>query len=72
MTTNATIPVQFEFPDDRHGRKQRQAELIARQANELSRKHLEHGRPCIVSILYEVDGSVSVFGGYPAGRVKDE
>lgn len=65
------MPGDFEFPCDRAG-AQREGRLIVKQWRELSRKHGEHGRPFSMTIVRDERGYISVFGGYPAGRVKDE
>ena len=66
---NQTIPGDFEFSDQGAVREER---LILNQYRELSRKHAAHGRSFSVTIVRSPDGTVSVFGGYPAGRVRDE
>lgn len=67
MTTTATVPGNYEF---RNGRSEREERLVIRQYREMSRKHGEHGRPFTIMIHHDVDGTVSVFSGTPAGRVK--
>lgn len=57
------------MPERDTGREER---LILNQYRELSRKHGAHGRAFTLTIVRTPDGTVSVFGGYPAGRVRDE
>lgn len=66
MTTNATVPGNYDF----NSRSEHEEQLIVRQYREMSRKHGEHGRPFTITIYHDSDGTVSVFGGAPAGRVK--
>lgn len=66
---NQTMPGNFELSDQA---AEREAQLIARQWREMSRNHAQHGRPFAVTFIRTPDGTVSLFSGSPAGRVRDE
>ena len=63
--TTATLNGSYAF----NNQADRESRLIARQWHELSRKHGDHGRPFTMTVVRDERGRVSVFGGYPAGKV---